>query len=79
MVDKLHGENFAQDRPRKAHTGKGKVVLGNSDEMLPDHEAYVHDGGISQTRIFENKRSNKGEINIGRSQLATKVVSGFLR
>jgi hypothetical protein len=72
VMDKLHGENFAQDCPREAHSGKRKVFFGNSDEMLPDNEAYVDNGGISQAGVFENKRTNKGEIYIRRSQLAMR-------
>jgi hypothetical protein len=44
-------------------------LLGIIDEVLSDNEAYIDDGGISQTRIFENKWPNKGEIYIRRGQL----------
>jgi hypothetical protein len=47
-------------------------LLGDGDEVLADDEAYVDDGGISQARIFENKRSYKGEIYIRGSELAMR-------
>ena len=64
MVYEFHGKDFAQDCSRKAQSGKCEVLFGNGDEMFPDNEAYIDDGGISQSRVFENKGANKGKIHI---------------
>jgi len=64
MVDELHGQDFAQDCPRKAQPGKCEVLFGNGDEMFPHNEAYIDNGGISRSRVFENKGANKGKIHI---------------
>jgi hypothetical protein len=64
MVNELQGQDFAQDCARKAESGKGEVLFRNRDEMLSDDEACVDNGGISQSRVFENEGANKGKIDI---------------
>jgi hypothetical protein len=72
MVDELHGQYFAQDCPRIGQSGKCEVLFGDGDEMFPNNEAYIDNGGVSRSRVLENKGANKGKIHIRSSKLTMR-------